>query len=515
MDKQLYINILDVLQQSNAIDKMVDIKPAFDQELDTQEKRKNFKAQLDYLVAQGLIVTDGKYDFLGWQLLNGLYPVEGKKIEARLAGKWQSHIAYKRGVKGEPPIIPMAAPALAPVARLGLYDAPSAAPSLTPGVGPQQLAEPPLTAETDATPAANSNDDSDFLPFKIKNPLQARSNNSNVNLKPEYFAPLKAKAEEAQTELNSDNFLKEDDFLPFKNKTIPAEELEYENRFFREADFLPANTKRANAAAASTGNNLLNSNPFASESTGTLTAATPEPEKAPLPPAKIPEVPQEFSPLKVTYSPPRVDVKPMVLTAKPFKPAPVNTPPESKTAPVAPLPPQLTRPEPALPGAVTPPAATMPEPVPGPPIVPPAAPWRSMRSDPDEPILTARTASLLAAQPLPEPEAQTPIAAVEPEVVKELAQPKVVKFAPPGAPTPKLADAAPPQRNIVLPPPSNYTQMRFDTDNNPFADLSTIYLANDEDKPKTLNLATLLKWAIAIAVFMGLVLVYLLTKKRY
>lgn len=175
MDKQLHIYILDVLQQSNAIGTMVDIKPAFEDELDTQEKRKNFKAQLDYLVSEKLIETNSKFEFLGWELLSGLYPLDNKKIEACLTGKWETYLAAKRSTTAKRAPVAISAPQPTPVAKLGLYTAPE---SVLP------------------YPGVNAN------ATEVK-PQPAPQHGKNKPL------PL------------NDKFLKEDDFLPFKTRNSP------------------------------------------------------------------------------------------------------------------------------------------------------------------------------------------------------------------------------------------------------------------------------------------------------
>lgn len=98
MPRSLHIQILEYLQQSNAVDAMVDIKPAFESELDTLQKRKELRAELDFLVSEKLIESKGSFDFLGWELVTGLYPLENKTIEVRLSGEWETYLALKQVV---------------------------------------------------------------------------------------------------------------------------------------------------------------------------------------------------------------------------------------------------------------------------------------------------------------------------------------------------------------------------------------------------------------------------------
>jgi hypothetical protein len=96
MAKPLHIQILEYLQLNNAAGVMFDIKPAFENELDTLPKRKEFKAELEYLLKEKLIEGIGRYEFLGWELITGLYPLDNKKIEAKLSGQWETYLASKR-----------------------------------------------------------------------------------------------------------------------------------------------------------------------------------------------------------------------------------------------------------------------------------------------------------------------------------------------------------------------------------------------------------------------------------
>jgi hypothetical protein len=182
MDKQLHLHILDVLQQNNAVDKMVDIKAAFATELETTKGRKHLKAQLELLVNEGLIET-GKFDFLGWELLNGLYQLDNKKIEARLIGKWQSFLSKRSaGIKRQTVILPPS-PEPLPIANLKLYDTPTTGlpyPGVnlnnadTPQIDP---ADEPFKADTPEIKPRYLNED-DFLPFKSRRAIKVQHPNT-------------------------------------------------------------------------------------------------------------------------------------------------------------------------------------------------------------------------------------------------------------------------------------------------------------------------------------------------
>jgi hypothetical protein len=182
MDKGLHIRLLDVLQQNNAVDAMFDVKPFFLDELDTQDKRKHFKSQVDYLLNQGYIETNGRFDYLTWELLDGLYPIDNKRIEARLVGNWDIYFSKKRGGGITKPEPAAAATPPPPTKKVSLYDAPASVLPY-PGVSLKDKAPAPPPAAADdtifksRTPAptpiaahASNNDEDDFEPFKTKNP---------------------------------------------------------------------------------------------------------------------------------------------------------------------------------------------------------------------------------------------------------------------------------------------------------------------------------------------------------
>ncbi len=91
MIKSLRFQILEYLHQYNATMNTIDIKPGFIEKLDTVKKRREFKAELDYMISDGLI-TGGPYDFLNWELVSGLYPLDNKTINAKLTYKGKASI---------------------------------------------------------------------------------------------------------------------------------------------------------------------------------------------------------------------------------------------------------------------------------------------------------------------------------------------------------------------------------------------------------------------------------------
>ncbi|EHQ30420.1 hypothetical protein [Mucilaginibacter paludis] len=111
MPKSLHIRILEYLHQSNAIEAMVDIKSAFESELDTSQKRRALNTELDFLLREKLVESKGKFDFLAWELVTGLYPLDNKKIEMRLTSQGETYLALKEIVVKHDqlpaPILPM------------------------------------------------------------------------------------------------------------------------------------------------------------------------------------------------------------------------------------------------------------------------------------------------------------------------------------------------------------------------------------------------------------------------
>lgn len=91
MINQLRYQILECLYNSNAVDGTVDIKFDFLESLDTIQKRKQFKVELDYLISEGFI-AGGPFDFLNWELISGLYPLDNKSISAKLTRKGVDYI---------------------------------------------------------------------------------------------------------------------------------------------------------------------------------------------------------------------------------------------------------------------------------------------------------------------------------------------------------------------------------------------------------------------------------------
>ncbi|WP_448702757.1 hypothetical protein ACFGVR_10425 [Mucilaginibacter sp. AW1-3] len=84
MVRAFRIGVLNFLREHNATTAVIDIKTPFLNELDTTDKRKAFKQALDTLANEKLIVVNGSYDFLNWKLINGLYPIDDKIIEAKI-----------------------------------------------------------------------------------------------------------------------------------------------------------------------------------------------------------------------------------------------------------------------------------------------------------------------------------------------------------------------------------------------------------------------------------------------
>jgi hypothetical protein len=91
MVRTFRIGILKYLRDNDVITTVTDIKTPFLSQLDTMEGRKAFKVALDGLSTEKLIVVSGSYDFLSWKLINGVYPIDDKVIEAKLTAKGQSY----------------------------------------------------------------------------------------------------------------------------------------------------------------------------------------------------------------------------------------------------------------------------------------------------------------------------------------------------------------------------------------------------------------------------------------
>lgn len=91
MVRAFRIGILKFLREHDATAVVTDIKNPFLSELDTMDKRKAFKQALDTLSNEKLIVVSGSYDFLNWKLINGLYPIDDKIIEAKITAKGLSY----------------------------------------------------------------------------------------------------------------------------------------------------------------------------------------------------------------------------------------------------------------------------------------------------------------------------------------------------------------------------------------------------------------------------------------
>jgi hypothetical protein len=87
MVRAFRIGILNFLREHGATTAVIDIKNPFLSELNTMDKRKAFKQALDTLSNEKLIVVSGSYDFLNWKLINGLYPIDDKIIEAKITAK--------------------------------------------------------------------------------------------------------------------------------------------------------------------------------------------------------------------------------------------------------------------------------------------------------------------------------------------------------------------------------------------------------------------------------------------
>ncbi len=87
MVRAFRIGILKFLREHDATTVVIDIKNPFLSELNTMDKRKAFKQALDTLSNEKLIVVSGSYDFLNWKLINGLYPIDDKIIEAKITAK--------------------------------------------------------------------------------------------------------------------------------------------------------------------------------------------------------------------------------------------------------------------------------------------------------------------------------------------------------------------------------------------------------------------------------------------
>jgi hypothetical protein len=470
MDKQLHIYILDVLQQNNAIANMVDIKPAFLDELDTQEKRKNFKAQLDFLSSENLIETNGKFEFLGWELLTGLYPIDSKKIEVRLAGQWQSYLASKRGTyKREAATIPTPLPA--PPVKQGLYDTPAsvlAYPGVNRDAAPAQP-EPAAPAQKTSISATvrRDDDDGDFMPFKTK-----------AQQKPAINA-------------NADMYLKEEDFLPFKSRNTatakPAEPLPN-----AEPQQKPVTDDSEPLFTSSFSVKRKDNTPPKPEEPGPIgrepifTADThytpPKPEDV------KPGEPQAFSNLRTSYTPPKTGTPDVAINIKPFTPEPKPAPQDKP--------------------AGQPPARIA------------ATVKRKDQHYDEAPIITARTAGLRAKQQpaAPEPEPPAKEAPAPPRVVN-LSSSAPAPISRPAEPLHRVPVPAPstPVSHIARTPivPPGHSSIHFDTENNPFNSLGTITLSNNDEKNNTINWATIIKWAVIGIIAIVVIAVVVMYKKRY
>ena len=465
MDNQLHIHILDVLQQGNAIANLVDIKPAFTHELDTQEKRKHFKTQLEYLVAQNLIETNSKFEFLGWELLTGLYPLDNKKIEARLTGNWETYLANKRSnYKREAPILPP------PAAKTNLFDSPAYVLSY-PGVNREVPPPPaPPAQKTTISAKVRRDDDNDdgFMPFKTK-----------AKQKPDASA-------------NADNYLKEEDFLPSKsrNTTTPQQ-----------------------PAAPQSGPNVLNHDGeqlFTSIfSSRHKPYTTPAPTQEPGPIGREPIFGADAS-----YTPPRPadNNEPQAFSNQhtSYTPPPNNTLPDVAVH-VTPFSPAAS-PQPTIEPQQTPPPRIS------------ATVKRNQVPDDEVPIITARSAGLRArAQTTP---AQTP---PEQAPVKETPPANRVVNLSSSAPAPVSRPAEPLHRTPVPGPaspvapiartpivPPGHSSIHFDTENNPFNSLGTITLSNNQEKRTTsINWATIIKWTVISVISLIIIIAIVMYKKRY
>lgn len=464
---------------------MVDIKPAFLDELDTLEKRKNFKAQIDYLVSENLIETGGKFEFLGWELLTGLYPIDKKKIEAGLIGNWQSYLESKRGTyKSEPVILPQPEPAK-PAAKTRLYDVPE---SVLPYPG------------IDTQPAATVvNTDNDTVEFKER--------------------PRTIKPQRRPVDTGADNYLKEDDFLPFKSRVQKKPEP------VSPEPVTPPPVMPVTAA----------------ENTDTLPEVTEQGNK----PASVTDdtSPPEFSAFKTTYTPPKGDVKDIAVIVKPFSQseAPAPKPAEPPAAEAEPTP----NTAPVLPAVGThppPPSVriaahrvrrdTDVDDDGDKPIITARTAGLRAKQQQQQPETAADV-------PAPEPVKETPPAArvvnlsasaaaqamvkpAEPAAapVRAMPKPETPQQYPAADRTPRPAvntapqPAANPNPQPILPPPTkNFAAIRFDTENNPFASLGKIDLTADAPPKKTLWQRV--KWYVIGFAILALAIAYNLYKKRY
>jgi hypothetical protein len=88
----LHIEILEYLQHNKADGGLIDIKPAFEKYLDTMPRRKELKAELEYLLNRELVTSTSRFDFLGWELLTGVYPLEKKNIELSINAKGEAYL---------------------------------------------------------------------------------------------------------------------------------------------------------------------------------------------------------------------------------------------------------------------------------------------------------------------------------------------------------------------------------------------------------------------------------------
>jgi len=492
MDKHLHIHILEVLQQNNAVGNMVDIKPAFTEELSTQEGRKNFKTQMDYLANENLIETNGKFEFLTWELLTGLYPIDNKKIEARLTGNWHSYLSKRGASKPDPSkILPPSPPAPAPAVKLGLYDAPA---TVLPYPGVK--VDKPAPVPEPVKPSAVKADEDDFEPFKIKNP---------------------------KAHPDADKFLKEEDFLPFKtrnaNKPKPEEPpIPQDEPILISKHPAPVSKPEPLKAPAEEPY-------FTAEAPYTPPAPEPEPEPVLKPePEKQPDL-QPLAGIEVTYTAPKVDVPKPVSDVPDFSigkttyTAPKAEQPQDVAVTVKPFTPNT--PAPATDTGIDKPARIQ------------ATVKRKNADDDDAPIITARTSKRPAAeqQYLADLEQQQQIPPPPPApVVKESTGPSVVNLrsstaayqqepAPVRPATPARPTTPAPTEVYNQPPPSsNYAAIRFDTDNNPFNGLGKINLESAEDaKPKIPTWKIILKWAIIgfIALLVIAAIAIYNYKKRY
>lgn len=520
MDKYLHIHILDVLSQNNGIGRMVDIKPAFDNQLDTNEKRKYFKAQMDYLASQNLVQTNGKFEFLNWELLSGLYPIDNKKIEAMLIGNWQAYLADKLSLLGnrEPIIIADVKPAQNTLAYPGT----------------QVEAPVPAVPEKNTIMASARRDDKaadDHMPFTAKTHKPA---NNEPQLPPAVTA--------------DDSFLKEEDFLPYK---VRNRQPRPEPRKNAEAappkpqplnedgepvftspftalrrKYVPPSTEEPGPIAhvptpvATTQPDALPEEPVqpkaetdddGSEHSGKATiyytppAPQPEPEPAPVPkPAFVPfraaiqnhdQPAQPVANSDDVINPDAAPTEHLQQPAEALNETPTRTvempQPQQNTEPQKPhrIIGKVKRPEPepediAFITART--ASIKPAPITPPPVTQPAQPPAPA------PQRVVNLSAAANTAPLPRP--QHPVRQPAPM---------------PAPPKP----AAPVARAPIVAP--GHSSIHFDTENNPFNSLGTITLSDKENKAKGTNWPVIIKWAIIALIVLVVIILFALYKKRY